>query len=83
LLKLDDARLRRTNLAWSPVEQPAIPSFLGVRILDDFPLTSLVPFIDWSPFFHTWELKGIYPRIFEDPVIGAKAKELFQDAWKL
>src|SRR5262249_14110067 len=45
--------------------------------------TALVPYIDWSPFFHAWQLKGIYPRIFEDQVVGLKAKELFQDAWRL
>ena len=48
-------------------------------MLDNFPLAELVPFIDWSPFFHTWELRGRYPAILEDP----KAKELFDDAQKL
>src|SRR5207245_247361 len=43
----------------------------------------IVPFIDWSPFFHTWELRGRYPKIFEDPTVGAKAKELFDDAQSL
>ena len=47
------------------------------------PLAELVPFIDWTPFFHAWELKGIYPRIFEDSVVGPRAKELFDDAQKL
>ena len=43
----------------------------------------LVPFIDWTPFFHAWELKGIYPRIFEDKTVGPRAKELFDDAQQL
>ena len=47
------------------------------------PLDELVPLIDWTPFFHAWELKGIYPRIFEDAVVGPRAKELFDDARKL
>ena len=46
------------------------PSFTGVRVLDNFPLATLRDFIDWSPFFHTWGLKGIYPRIFDHPDYG-------------
>src|SRR5205823_4078442 len=55
------------------------PSFTGIRVLDKFPLEELVPFIDWSPFFHTWELRGRYPAILDNP----KAKELFEDAQAL
>jgi len=83
LLTLPDARQKRMNLRWSMSEKPAKPSFLGIRILDDLPLTALAPFIDWSPFFHAWQLKGTYPRIFEDRIVGAKAIELFQDGWNL
>jgi 5-methyltetrahydrofolate--homocysteine methyltransferase len=54
-----------------------------VRLLDPVPLQEIVPFIDWSPFFHTWELRGTYPRIFENPEWGARAKELFDDAQRL
>jgi 5-methyltetrahydrofolate--homocysteine methyltransferase len=46
-------------------------------------IDDLIPFIDWSPFFHTWELRGRYPAIFEDPVVGTQARELFDDAQKL
>jgi 5-methyltetrahydrofolate--homocysteine methyltransferase len=46
-------------------------------------LETLVPYIDWSPFFHTWELRGRYPAIFDDPVVGTQARELFDDAQKL
>jgi 5-methyltetrahydrofolate--homocysteine methyltransferase len=83
LWTLVEARARRPDLQWSNIQMPAVPSFLGVRVLEEFPLTALVPFIDWSPFFHAWELKGIYPRIFEDKRIGAKAEELFHDGWRL
>jgi 5-methyltetrahydrofolate--homocysteine methyltransferase len=83
LLTLAEARDRRLNLRWPDNEKPPVPSFLGVRVLDDFPLSALVPFIDWSPFFHAWELKGTYPRILEDKIVGTKARELFQDAWRL
>jgi 5-methyltetrahydrofolate--homocysteine methyltransferase len=50
-----------------------------VRVLDDFPLTTLRDFIDWSPFFHTWGLKGIYPRIFDHPEQGAQARQIFAE----
>jgi 5-methyltetrahydrofolate--homocysteine methyltransferase len=83
LLTLEEARARRPDLHWSTNGRPAMPSFLGVRVLDDFPLTALVPFIDWSPLFHAWQLKGTYPRIFDDASVGSRAKELFEDAWRL
>ena len=59
------------------------PSFIGTKVLKDFPLAEIRPFIDWSPFFMTWELKGKYPKIFEDAVVGRQAKELFDDANRL
>jgi len=83
MLTLEEARGRRPDLHWSTNGRPAAPSFLGLRVLNDFPLTALVPFIDWSPFFHAWQLKGTYPRIFDDRSVGIRAKELFQDAWRL
>ncbi len=79
LLPLEEARNRRTLIDWHTSER-ATPGFLGTRVIDDQPLSDLVPVSDWSPFFHTWELKGKYPKIFEDPVVGTKAKELFDDA---
>ncbi len=59
------------------------PSFTGTRILKDFPLAEIRPYIDWSPFFMTWELKGKYPKIFDDKVVGPHAKELYRDANRL
>ncbi len=59
------------------------PSFLGTRVLRQFPLDQIVPFIDWSPFFMAWELKGKYPRIFDDAVVGQTARELFDQARQL
>ncbi len=82
LLKIELARQRRTPIKWEPSDIPR-PSFTGARVLDHFPLETLVQFIDWSPFFHTWELRGRYPSIFEDPAHGSKARELFDDAQKL
>ncbi len=72
--------------AWigSPNGFPAaVPDFLGIRILHPVPLEEIVPYIDWTPFFHAWELRGIYPDILERPGVGAAARELFDNARKL
>jgi 5-methyltetrahydrofolate--homocysteine methyltransferase len=82
LLPLEQARERRTTIEWKAADIPK-PAFTGVRVLDPFPLDRLVPFIDWSPFFHTWELRGRYPQILDDPKAGERAAELFRDAQKL
>jgi 5-methyltetrahydrofolate--homocysteine methyltransferase len=58
----------------------AIPDFLGTRILDPVPLAEIVPYIDWTPFFHVWELRGVYPDILERPDVGPVARELFEEA---
>ncbi|MEE9171281.1 MAG: methionine synthase, partial [candidate division NC10 bacterium] len=81
-LTLEQARERRAPIVWKAEEIP-VPAFTGLKTLDDMALDRLVPFIDWTPFFHAWELKGRYPRILEDAVIGPKAKELFDDARSL
>ena len=52
-------------------------------MIEDQPLDELVPLIDWSPFFHTWELRGRYPGIFDDPYVGKQARELYDDARRL
>ena len=59
------------------------PSFTGTKVFEDFPLTELIPYIDWTPFFHTWELYGSYPKIFADEVVGVEAKKLYHDAQTL
>ena len=83
LIRLEDARQRRLSLDWSKNGRPARPSFTGIRVLPDVPLSEIIPVIDWSPLFHAWELKGTYPGILQDKVIGSKAKELFEDARQL
>ena len=82
LLSLAEARARRTPVDWTAGELPR-PEFLGRRVIDDQPLEELVPFIDWSPFFHAWELRGRFPGIFDDPYVGPQAKELYDDARRL
>ena len=79
LVSLETARPRRTSIEWRAEDLP-VPEFTGVRVLDDFPLATLREFIDWTPFFHTWELKGVYPRIFEHPEQGAQARQIFAEA---
>ena len=78
-VSLENARKRPTPIEWH-AEDLAVPSFTGVRVLDNFPLATLRDFIDWSPFFHTWGLKGIYPRIFEHETQGPQARQIFAEA---
>jgi 5-methyltetrahydrofolate--homocysteine methyltransferase len=76
---LKEARTRRTPIAWRGEDLPR-PEFTGVRVLDGFPLETLREFIDWSPFFHVWELKGVYPAILEDKKKGEQARQIFAEA---
>ncbi|HVR40165.1 MAG TPA: vitamin B12 dependent-methionine synthase activation domain-containing protein, partial [Thermoanaerobaculia bacterium] len=76
ILPIEVARSRAPVLAFDEVDTPP---FLGTRAYDDVPLTRIEPFIDWTPFFQTWELRGRYPQILDEP----RAKELFDDARKL
>ncbi len=78
VLSLEAARKRRTPIEWRPEDLP-VPAFTGVRVLDGFPLATLREFIDWSPFFHTWGLKGIYPRILDHPEHGVHARQIFTE----
>lgn len=78
LVPIDAARARRTPIAWR-AEDIAVPACRGVHVLQDFPLATLREYIDWSPFFHTWGLKGIYPRILDDAIQGEQARLLFSE----
>jgi 5-methyltetrahydrofolate--homocysteine methyltransferase len=80
-LTLEQARANRTPIDWSAY-QPPKPEFLGMRVVCPS-IVDLASYIDWSPFFHTWELRGRYPAIFDDPKMGTPARELFEDAQKL
>jgi 5-methyltetrahydrofolate--homocysteine methyltransferase len=79
VVSLETARKRRTPIEWRAEDLPT-PAFTGVRALDNFPLATMRDFIDWTPFFHTWELKGVYPRILEDKRQGAQARQIFTEA---
>ncbi len=78
LVPIELARARRTPIEWR-AEEIAVPAFTGVRVLENFPLAMLRDFIDWSPFFHTWGLKGIYPRILEHEEHGVHARQILND----
>jgi 5-methyltetrahydrofolate--homocysteine methyltransferase len=78
VISLEAARKRRTPIEWRAEDLPT-PAFTGVRVLDNFPLATLREFIDWSPFFHTWGLKGVYPRILEHETQGAQARQIFAE----
>ena len=78
-LPYDEALQNPLQLDWEAYRPPQ-PSFTGVRVIDDIDIALLVETIDWTPFFITWELAGKYPRILEDPVVGAQARELFEEA---
>jgi 5-methyltetrahydrofolate--homocysteine methyltransferase len=82
LLALADARRRPLIADWDGYEPP-FPRRAGLTVLRDVPLSVLQPFIDWTPFFHTWQLKGRYPDIFDRPDTGVEARRLFADAQEL
>ena len=78
-LTLEEARKNKYQLDWAKAEIVE-PKTLGIQMIEDFDLRELVPYIDWSPFFRSWELHGKYPDILEDEVVGKQATELFADA---
>jgi 5-methyltetrahydrofolate--homocysteine methyltransferase len=76
---LDQARAHGFQTDWMHYIPPK-PAFTGIRSFDRYPLAELVDFIDWSPFFHTWELAGSYPKILDDEIVGEQARTLLADA---
>src|SRR6476469_8477120 len=79
-LSLRDARANALKLNWSGNDIPQQPTFLGTRVLQDYPIAELRDYIDWSPFFATWELTGKFPAILDDAKYGEAARSLFADA---
>ena len=78
-LPLASARDNAVRIDWTGF-QAKTPEFLGARVIDDFDLAQIARYIDWTPFFQTWELKGVYPRILDDAKQGEVARQLFADA---
>ena len=81
-LSLNEARAKKLKLDWSNYTPP-VPSFLGLRTFEDYPLAELVPYIDWMPFFNAWEFAGKFPDILTDSVIGEAASSLYADAQRM
>lgn len=82
MLSLSAARLRKININWHKYVAPK-PNFEGYKVINDINLEDLVGFIDWTPFFHVWEIKGKYPEILKSHKYGDAAGKLFEDAQEL
>lgn len=82
-LTLAAARGNALKLDWAGGYTPPRPAFLGRRVFENYDIAELIPYIDWSPFFSTWELAGKYPAILQDAVVGEAARALFADAQKM
>ncbi|WNJ16809.1 methionine synthase [Pontibacter sp. G13] len=81
-LPLAEARANKFDIDWSEGVQPA-PKQTGLQVFEDYSLEAISKYIDWTPFFYTWEMKGRYPKIFDDPEKGTEAKRLFEDAQQM
>jgi len=81
-ISIADARTNKFKADWN-VAKIVKPTIIGNKAFSDYPLEEIAKYIDWTPFFHAWEMKGSYPKIFNDPERGAEAKKLFEDAQKM
>jgi 5-methyltetrahydrofolate--homocysteine methyltransferase len=81
-ISLREARENRLKIEWSE-NHVVKPTLVGTKTFDNYSLTEIAEYIDWTPFFHSWEMKGSYPKIFEDKERGVEAKKLFDDAQKM
>lgn len=81
-VSIEDARKDKFKIDWEN-EEIFTPNHLGIQVFENQDLEELIPFIDWSPFFRSWDLHGKYPNIFDDEVVGEQAKELFADGQKI
>ncbi|MCE6990316.1 methionine synthase [Dyadobacter sp. CY323] len=78
-ISIDKARSNKAKIDWKDFKATK-PQFLGTRVFEDYDLADIARYIDWTPFFQTWQLHGKYPKIFEDKVVGSEAMKLFEDA---
>jgi 5-methyltetrahydrofolate--homocysteine methyltransferase len=81
-ISIEEARENKFPVDWNKTEIVK-PTLIGNKVFDDYDLNEIAEYIDWTPFFHSWELKGSYPKIFNDAERGAEAKKLFDDAQKM
>jgi 5-methyltetrahydrofolate--homocysteine methyltransferase len=82
LLSLVESRKSAFQTDWKTIDIPT-PAFTGLKVIDDLPLREIAAYIDWSPFFHAWEIRGRYPALLDDPETGPRCRELFNDAQAL
>jgi 5-methyltetrahydrofolate--homocysteine methyltransferase len=80
LLSLEAARLNKSKLQFDKTYTPKAPKFIGKRVFKNIDLSLIAPYIDWSPFFQTWDLVGFYPAILNDPIVGKSATQVFNEA---
>lgn len=78
-VSIQTARENKVRIDWTDFRAPK-PTFLGTRVFEDYPLAEIARYIDWTPFFQTWQLHGKYPMILEDKVVGSEARKLYEDA---
>ena len=83
MLTISDARKNKTKLDFTGKNAPIKPKFIGRRVLENIDLATIAQYIDWGPFFQTWDLAGAYPAILKDPVVGETATKLFADGQAL
>lgn len=81
-VSLEEAQKNKFNIDWTSY-QPVTPAKLGISVFEDFDLSEIRKYIDWTPFFNTWELKGKYPEIFNNEYVGDEARKLYEDANRL
>jgi 5-methyltetrahydrofolate--homocysteine methyltransferase len=81
-ISMEEARRNRLPVDWNAVK-PSKPTFIGNKVFNDYDLAEIATYIDWTPFFHSWEMKGSYPKIFSDPLRGEEAKKLYDDAQRM
>ena len=79
LVPIESARANKFKADWTTY-QPPKPSFTGLKVFDNYSIPELRKYIDWTPFFRTWELAGKFPRILQDEVVGETAQQLYNDA---
>jgi 5-methyltetrahydrofolate--homocysteine methyltransferase len=80
LLTIEEARLNKLKLQFDKTYTPLAPKFIGKRVFKNIDLNLIAPYIDWSPFFQTWDLVGFYPAILNDPIVGISATQVFKEA---
>jgi len=81
-VSIEEARSKKQSINWNDYEPP-VPHFTGVRAFNNISVSELIPYIDWTPFFASWELKGKYPTIFRDAFVGEEAKKLYDHAQEM